>query len=213
MTETNITEEEATPDARPVDPADAPAAHKPKGATVPKAIERVTELGEKTVGEVRCENPFIVTENVDVYYGDNHAIQNVTLEIGKSEVIALIGPSGCGKSTYLRCLNRMNDSIESSRVTGKISLDGLDIYGSDLDPVALRARVGMVFQKPNPFEADIAVSIDDVFKKKIDAMGSLAPASGQVPGNQRDAEEHEHDLGDVPHRNVERCGIQPEPVG
>jgi phosphate transport system ATP-binding protein len=155
MTETNITEEEATPDARPVDPADAPAAHKPKGATVPKAIERVTELGEKTVGEVRCENPFIVTENVDVYYGDNHAIQNVTLEIGKSEVIALIGPSGCGKSTYLRCLNRMNDSIESARVTGKISLDGLDIYGSDLDPVALRARVGMVFQKPNPFPKSI----------------------------------------------------------
>ncbi|KPK53685.1 MAG: phosphate ABC transporter ATP-binding protein [Myxococcales bacterium SG8_38_1] len=118
-------------------------------------VERVVELGEETVGDVRCENPFIVTENVNVFYGDNHAIQDVTLEIGKSEVIALIGPSGCGKSTYLRCLNRMNDSIESARVTGKITLDGQDIYGGDLDPVALRARVGMVFQKPNPFPKSI----------------------------------------------------------
>jgi phosphate transport system ATP-binding protein len=113
-----------------------------------------TEIG-KTVGNVRCANPFIVAENVNVYYGDNHAIRNVTLEIGKQEVIALIGPSGCGKSTFLRCLNRMNDSIDSARVTGDISLDGQDIYGKELDPVALRARVGMVFQKPNPFPKSI----------------------------------------------------------
>lgn len=116
--------------------------------------EQLTELG-KTVGEVRCEDPYVVAENVDVYYGDNHAIQNVTLEISKKEVIALIGPSGCGKSTFLRCLNRMNDSIETARVTGNISLGGQDIYGKDLDPVALRARVGMVFQKPNPFPKSI----------------------------------------------------------
>jgi phosphate transport system ATP-binding protein len=123
--------------------------------TAPPVIEQISELGHATVGHVRCERPFIVTENVDVYYGDNHAIRDVTLEIGKSEVIALIGPSGCGKSTYLRCLNRMNDSIESARVTGRISLDGQDIYSKDLDPVALRARVGMVFQKPNPFPKSI----------------------------------------------------------
>ena len=124
------------------------------GAGAVAVVDQLTELGV-TVGEVRCENPFIVAENIDVYYGDNHAIQDVTLEIGKSEVIALIGPSGCGKSTFLRCLNRMNDSIESARVTGNITLDGQNIYSKKLDPVALRARVGMVFQKPNPFPKSI----------------------------------------------------------
>ena len=115
----------------------------------------LTELSGRTVGDVRCADPFMIAENVNVYYGDNHAIQNVTLEFGKSQVIALIGPSGCGKSTFLRCLNRMNDSIESARITGTITLDGQDIYDKDLDPVALRARVGMVFQKPNPFPKSI----------------------------------------------------------
>ena len=112
------------------------------------------EIG-KTVGNVRCDNPYIVAEDVSVFYGDNHAIKNITLEVGKKEVIALIGPSGCGKSTFLRCLNRMNDSIESARVTGRITLGGQDIYSKDLDPVALRARVGFVFQKPNPFPKSI----------------------------------------------------------
>ena len=115
---------------------------------------QIADLGE-TVGNVHCENPFMVAENVNVHYGSNHAIKDVTLEIGKKEVIALIGPSGCGKSTFLRCLNRMNDSIEIARVTGKISLDGQDIYDKSLDPVVLRARVGMVFQKPNPFPKSI----------------------------------------------------------
>ncbi len=189
MTETKITEEEAMPEARPVDPTAEPAARRPMGAAVPKMVERVTELGEETVGEVRCENPYIVTENVNVHYGDNHAIRDVTLEIGKGEVIALIGPSGCGKSTYLRCLNRMNDSIESARVTGKITLGGQDIYGSDLDPVALRARVGMVFQKPNPFPKSIydnvaygprihglaadRAELDDIVHTSLDRAGLL----------------------------------------
>ena len=155
MTETRMTEDEAMPEAGRPDIATQPAPAKPRGVVAREAVGRVTELGEKTVGNVRCDDPFIVTENVDVYYGDNHAIRNVTLEIGKGQVIALIGPSGCGKSTYLRCLNRMNDSIESARVTGRIALDGQDIYSSDLDPVALRARVGMVFQKPNPFPKSI----------------------------------------------------------
>jgi phosphate transport system ATP-binding protein len=114
----------------------------------------ITDLTQ-TVGEIRCRVPYVVAENVDVFYGDNHAIKNVTLEIGKKEVIALIGPSGCGKSTFLRCLNRMNDTIESARVTGSISLGGRDIYSRDFDPVALRARVGIVFQKPNPFPKSI----------------------------------------------------------
>ncbi len=92
---------------------------------------------------------------VDVFYGDNHAIQNVNLDIGLNEVIALIGPSGCGKSTFIRCLNRMNDTIDSARVTGQIILDGEDIYSRQMDVVMLRARVGMVFQKPNPFPKSV----------------------------------------------------------
>jgi phosphate transport system ATP-binding protein len=122
---------------------------------LPEFRQQVVEFGRETVGHVRCENAFMVAENVNVYYGDNHAIKDVTLEIGKKQVVALIGPSGCGKSTFLRCLNRMNDSIDIAKVTGKITLDGMDIHSKAQDPVALRARVGMVFQKPNPFPKSI----------------------------------------------------------
>ena len=93
--------------------------------------------------------------NVGVFYGDNNALRDVSIDIPRNEVTALIGPSGCGKSTFLRCLNRMNDTIESCRVEGRISLDSEDIYARDLDVVQLRARVGMVFQKPNPFPKSI----------------------------------------------------------
>ena len=93
--------------------------------------------------------------NVDVFYGDNHAIQNVSLDIGKNQVISLIGPSGCGKSTFIRCLNRMNDTIDIARVHGEILLDGEDIHARRMDVVMLRARVGMVFQKPNPFPKSV----------------------------------------------------------
>ncbi|CAI8864952.1 phosphate ABC transporter ATP binding subunit [Methylocaldum szegediense] len=109
----------------------------------------------QTVGEITSPNPRIVCRNVNVYYGDKHAIQDVSLDIGRNEVIALIGPSGCGKSTFIRCLNRMNDTIPGCRVTGKILLDGQDIYDGSLDVVPLRAQVGMVFQKPNPFPKSI----------------------------------------------------------
>ncbi|MCF6353955.1 MAG: phosphate ABC transporter ATP-binding protein PstB [Candidatus Polarisedimenticolaceae bacterium] len=97
----------------------------------------------------------MTARNVNVHYADKHAIIDVSLDIGCHEVIALIGPSGCGKSTFLRCLNRMNDTIESCRVSGEIRLDGQDIYDKNLDVVPLRARVGMVFQKPNPFPKSI----------------------------------------------------------
>jgi phosphate transport system ATP-binding protein len=97
----------------------------------------------------------IRAQDVDVFYGDNHALKSVSLDIHEKQVTALIGPSGCGKSTFLRCLNRMNDVIEGCRVTGTITLDGEDIYSDDLDVVQLRARVGMVFQKPNPFPKSI----------------------------------------------------------
>ncbi len=92
---------------------------------------------------------------VDVYYGDKHAIRDVSLDVGHNEVIAMIGPSGCGKSTLLRCLNRLNDTIPSAVVTGAITLDGQDIYDRRQDVVQLRARVGMVFQKPNPFPKSV----------------------------------------------------------
>jgi phosphate transport system ATP-binding protein len=97
----------------------------------------------------------MVCTDVNVYYGDKHAIKNCSLDVGQNQVIAMIGPSGCGKSTFLRCLNRMNDTIDGCRVTGEIKLDDQDIYDKRLDVVPLRAQVGMVFQKPNPFPKSI----------------------------------------------------------
>lgn len=94
-------------------------------------------------------------ENLDFYYGPSKALSNINLNIEPQKVTALIGPSGCGKSTFLRCLNRMNDTISGTRVVGNIRLDGKDIYGEDMDVVTLRQRVGMVFQKPNPFPQSI----------------------------------------------------------
>jgi phosphate transport system ATP-binding protein len=97
----------------------------------------------------------LTAHNVDVFYGDKKAIDDVSIDIDNGLVTAFIGPSGCGKSTFLRTLNRMNDTIAGARVEGQILLDGEDIYGKEMDPVALRARVGMVFQKPNPFPKSI----------------------------------------------------------
>jgi phosphate transport system ATP-binding protein len=97
----------------------------------------------------------ISAKGVDVFYGDTHAIKDVSVEIEDKAVTAFIGPSGCGKSTFLRCINRMNDTIDICRVTGDIMLEGEDIYAKSVDPVQLRARVGMVFQKPNPFPKSI----------------------------------------------------------
>jgi len=100
-------------------------------------------------------SPKMKTEGVSVFYGEAQALREVSLDIGRNEITALIGPSGCGKSTYLRCLNRMNDIIDGCRVAGRIELDGEDIYAPRVDVVHLRARVGMVFQKPNPFPKSI----------------------------------------------------------
>ena len=99
--------------------------------------------------------PKMAAKGVDVYYGSTHAVKSVDLEIVTDEVTALIGPSGCGKSTFLRCFNRMNDDIPGCRITGDLTLDGEPIYGSQMDVVQLRARVGMVFQKPNPFPKSV----------------------------------------------------------
>ncbi len=114
-----------------------------------------SKLPHRTVGEVYVDTPRMTTRNVNVFYDDKIAIDNVTLDIAEKQVISLIGPSGCGKSTFLRCLNRMNDTIDSCRVEGQIKLDDQNIYDPHIDVVPLRARVGMVFQKPNPFPKSI----------------------------------------------------------
>ncbi len=101
----------------------------------------------------------LIAENVDVFYGEKQAINNISLGINENTITALIGPSGCGKSTFLRCLNRMNDVIDTCKISGKILMDNTDIYGTEVDPVELRAKVGMVFQKPNPFPKSIFENI------------------------------------------------------
>ncbi|WP_392801566.1 phosphate ABC transporter ATP-binding protein PstB [Saccharospirillum sp. HFRX-2] len=121
----------------------------------PESRHPVLENWEGTVGPALVDDPRMSARSVDVFYGDAQAIDNVSLDIGKNEVLAMIGPSGCGKSTFLRTMNRMNDSIDICRVQGDILLDGEDIYKKHMDVVALRAKVGMVFQKPNPFPKSI----------------------------------------------------------
>ncbi|MDH6265192.1 phosphate transport system ATP-binding protein [Rhizobium sp. SG_E_25_P2] len=112
---------------------------------------------EKALVKPMSDTPELkmIGKDVSVYYGEKRALFDVNLNIRKNTVTALIGPSGCGKSTFLRSLNRMNDTIDGCRVTGKITLDGQDVYAAHLDVVELRARVGMVFQKPNPFPKSI----------------------------------------------------------
>jgi len=110
----------------------------------------------KALGNTETSNKVVMSvKNCNVFYGDNQALNDINIEVGRSEVLALIGPSGCGKSTFLRCLNRLNDTIDSCRVSGKIHLEEEDIYSGEIDVVMLRARVGMVFQKPNPFPKSI----------------------------------------------------------
>ena len=109
----------------------------------------------ETVGNIHVEDPRIIAKNINVRYGEKLAINNVSIDIGKNEVLAMIGPSGCGKSTFLRCLNRMNDTIESCVVDGELYLDNENILDKKTDVVPLRAKVGMVFQKPNPFPKSI----------------------------------------------------------
>ena len=126
--------------------------------------------------------PAFTVQDLDFYYGPSKALSRINIEIEPRKVTALIGPSGCGKSTFLRCLNRMNDTIPNTRVKGKILLDGEDIYNEDMDVVALRQRVGMVFQKPNPFPQSIYdnvafgprvmgmdVKMDEVVEKSLQA--------------------------------------------
>jgi phosphate transport system ATP-binding protein len=142
----------------------------------------------------------IETRDVNVFYAEKHALKHIGLDIYRNEVTALIGPSGCGKSTFLRCLNRMNDVIDICRVTGRIALDDHDIYDASLDVVQLRARVGMVFQKPNPFPKSIydniaygprihgiahgKAELDEIVQKSLERAGLWKEVSDrlQQPG-------------------------------
>ena len=121
-----------------------------------EALQRDTDArGEKTIGSPFVEEAKMSARDVNVFYAEKQAITNISLDIAQNEILAMIGPSGCGKSTFLRTLNRMNDIIPACRVEGQITLDGEDIYQKEQDTVLLRARVGMVFQKPNPFPKSI----------------------------------------------------------
>jgi len=123
-----------------------------------------------TIGKPFCSDPKLSMRNVDVFYGEKQAIFKVNLDIAKNEVIAMIGPSGCGKSTFLRVLNRMNDTIPGCRVSGEIVMDNENVYNRKLDVVSLRARVGMVFQKPNPFPKSIYENV--AYGPKIHGMAA-----------------------------------------
>ncbi len=132
----------------------------------------------KTVGEPFVEDPRMTCRDVNVYYGEKHAIMNVSLDIARNQVIAMIGPSGCGKSTFIRCLNRMNDTIDGCRITGEIVLDGVNIYDKQVDVVPLRAQVGMVFQKPNPFPKSIYDNV--AYGPKIHGLAFNRPELDEI---------------------------------
>jgi phosphate transport system ATP-binding protein len=127
---------------------------KPSGR-VSAAVALEAGTSGRTEGQASVENPVFSCRAVNVFYGAKQALKDVTLDVGRRQVLAMIGPSGCGKSTFLRCLNRMNDTIPGARVTGSITLDGRDIHDLQQDVAQLRARIGMVFQKPNPFPKSI----------------------------------------------------------
>ena len=163
--------------------ADAsPTANSPLANQAQRSLENENiETGE----------PKMRARDVDVYYGSKQAIDGVDIDVYTEFVTAFIGPSGCGKSTFLRALNRMNDTIPSARVTGKIELDGEDIYASGMDVVQLRARVGMVFQKPNPFPKSIYDNI--AYGPKIHGLA-----------------DSKADLDEVVERSLRRAGLWEE---
>lgn len=155
----------------------------------PLSSAQITDYDHRqTVGRITADNPKMACREVNVYYSEKHALRQVSLDIGANEVIAFIGPSGCGKSTFLRCLNRMNDTIPICRVTGQIKLDHDDVYDKSIDVVQLRARVGMVFQKPNPFPKSIYENI--AYGPRIHGMTNSKA-----------------ELDDLVHDSLERAGL------
>ena len=163
----------------------------PVRAAAPAAAAPDMEQEIVTVGAVTVEHPRMQVRGVSVFYAGKQAVFDVSLDIGVNEVVSLIGPSGCGKTTLLRCLNRMNDTIDGCRVEGEILMDGRDIYARKVDPVLLRARVGMVFQKPNPFPKSIFDNV--AYGPRIHGLAS-----------------HRDELEEIVHSSLERAGLLAE---
>src|SRR5688572_17432246 len=164
---------------------------KPSGRVSEGAFAEAPVEAGRTVGNIAVDDPIFSCRDVDVYYGEKHAIKKVGIDIARNQVLAMIGPSGCGKSTFLRCLNRMNDTIPNARVEGTILLDGHDIHDKKRDVVQLRARVGMVFQKPNPFPKSIYENV--AYGPRIHGL-----AAGRV------------ELDEIVHASLTRAGLWEE---
>ncbi|MHB8102788.1 MAG: phosphate ABC transporter ATP-binding protein PstB [Methanosarcina sp.] len=152
----------------------------------------MTETVLNVAQSQKIAQPHIEVEHLNLWYGEKQALMNISMQIPKNSVTALIGPSGCGKSTFIRCLNRMNDLIKNCRVEGKVSIEGKNIYGTGVDVVDLRKQVGMVFQKPNPFPMSIhdniayGPRIHGVSKKDIDGIVEASLRSAALWGETSD---------------------------
>lgn len=155
------------------------------------SVDPIDDENFRTIGDISAKDPVMSVRGCNVYYGDKQALMNIDLDIGRHEVVAMIGPSGCGKSTFIRCLNRMNDTIDICRVEGDFTLYGESIYDRKTDVVALRARVGMVFQKPNPFPKSIYENV--AYGPRIHG---LAASRGE--------------LDDIVYGSLERAGLLDE---
>ena len=142
---------------RPMTRTDAPGGQVPDEELRPTAAPavRVAAVEDRTPVEPTIEQPVFETRSLSVYYGSSQAVRGISLRIARREITAVIGPSGCGKSTLLRCFNRMNDLIPGARIEGEVLFQDQDIYGPDIDPIEVRRRIGMVFQKPNPFPKSV----------------------------------------------------------
>lgn len=147
--------------------------------TMTKVPSSMQSTGEEVIVEVTPPDAVISTRKMEVFYGDFRAVRDVSLDFGSNEITALIGPSGCGKSTVLRSLNRMNDLIPGARVEGSVIYHGRNIYDKEVDPVEIRRRIGMVFQKPNPFPKSIYENV--AWGAKINGFkGSKSELDGLV---------------------------------
>jgi phosphate transport system ATP-binding protein len=154
-------------------PATSTTSPEPESLGINLSVDE--EVKHAVIGEVPAES-IMETFHLNVFYSDFHAVHDVNLTLGRNEITALIGPSGCGKSTVLRCLNRMNDLVPGARVEGEINYHGQNIYGPNVDPIAVRQHIGMVFQKPNPFPKSIYDNIaygPRVIGMKVDNMDDL----------------------------------------
>jgi phosphate transport system ATP-binding protein len=188
MSETTQTQDDAqTADGQTATPTATDASAHADSTAETTAGETDERVREEWTDYGFAGQPKFSVEDLDVFYGDDHAIQSVSMDIPPNSVTALIGPSGCGKSTFLRSLNRMNDRIKSARVEGSVELDGQEIYQDGVDLVELRKRVGMVFQAPNPFPKSIRDNVSYGPRKHGDIRtGLLARLTGRSDREQED---------------------------